>query len=70
MDSRVIYETDSGMTNMIEGKLTADSEQMTKSSLEHEHEMTWEYLHENDTNPPMQLTVRVFLDKSKEVRIL
>ena len=29
-DSRVIYETDSGITNMIEGKLTADSENMTK----------------------------------------
>ena len=25
-----MYETDSGMTNMIEGKLTADHEQMTK----------------------------------------
>ena len=25
-----MYETDSKMTNMIEGKLTADSEQMTK----------------------------------------
>ena len=38
-----MYETDSGMTNMIEGKLTAKSEQMTKSSLEHGHAMTWEY---------------------------
>ena len=29
-DNRVMYETDLDMTNMIEGKLTADSEQMTK----------------------------------------
>ena len=26
----MMYETDSGMTNMIEGKMTVDSGQMTK----------------------------------------
>ena len=30
LDSKVVYETASWMTNMIEGKLTANSEQMTK----------------------------------------
>ena len=30
LDSRVIHETNSGMTNMIEGILTIANEQMTK----------------------------------------
>ena len=29
-NNRVMYEIDLGMTNMIEGKLTTDSDQMTK----------------------------------------
>ena len=32
-DSKVMYETDLGMTNMIKGKLTVDSEQMAKLRL-------------------------------------
>ena len=33
LDTKVMYETESEMTNMIEGKLTADSEKMTKPLL-------------------------------------
>ena len=35
-----MYKTKLGMTNMIEGKLTIDSDQ---TSLEHGHGMTWKY---------------------------
>ena len=58
-----MYETDSEMTNMIEGKPTADSEQMTKLLLN--MGMAW-LGNMNDTNTPMQLMVKVFLDNSKE----
>ena len=40
LDSRTMYDTDSEMTHMIEGKLIIDSEQVTKYSLEHGHGMT------------------------------
>ena len=59
------------MTNMIEGKLTIDSEQMTKLLLN--MGMAWLGgidFDEMDTHPPMQLLMGVFLDNSNEVRIL
>ena len=63
----MIYEIDSDITNMIEGKLTTDNEWMTKFLLN----MGMEWLgsndfYETDTHPPMQLMARVFLDNSKE----
>ena len=58
-----MYETKSEMNNMIEGKMTTDNEQMTKLLLN--MGMAW-LGNMNETNPPMQLTVKVFLDNSKE----
>ena len=62
-----MYETDSEMTNMIEGKPTADSEQMTKLLLN--MGMAWLGsidFDETDTHPPMQLMAGLFLDNSNE----
>ena len=62
-----MYEIESGMTNMIEGKLIADSENMTKILLN--MGMAWLGSIEFDdihTHPPMQVTMGVFLDNSKE----
>ena len=56
-DSRVMYEIDSEMTNIIEVKMTADSEHMTKYSLEHVHGMTWQYWIWQDWYPSPNATV-------------
>ena len=58
-----MYETDSGMTNMIEIKLNVDNDKMTKLLLN--MGMAW-LGNMNEANPPMQLNVKVFLDNSKE----
>ena len=65
-DIRVIYEIDSGMTNMIEGILNAEEEKILLN-------MGMEWIgstdfDETDTHPPMQLTVGLFYYKSNEVR--
>ena len=66
-----MYETDSRMTNMIEGKLTADSEQMTKLLLNMGMELLGSIdFDKTNTHPPMQLMAGVFLDNSREVRRL
>ena len=61
-----MYETDSRMTDMIEGKLIAEYQQMNESLSNMGMAWLGNIDLENDTNPPMQLTVRVFLDNSKE----
>ena len=71
LDNKVMYEIDSKMTNMIEGKLTIDSQQMIKFLLN--MGMAWlRSIEFNgiDTHPPMQLTVGLFLDNSNNVRRL
>ena len=66
-----MYETESEMTNMIEGKLTTYNEKMTRYLLN--MGMAWIGsidFDETDTHPPMQLTVGLFLDNSNNVRRL
>ena len=55
------------MTNLIEGKLTIDNEEVTKYLLN--MGMAWIGsidFYETDTHPPMQLIVGEFLDNSNE----